>query len=284
MKKYLLSAVCCLLSFAALDAAPDYNATNTARPGMQVNRIGAAATGRPTVPVTTTTTTNTYIPETNFGSSSTSTYELDIDGQRAACLLTAGNIWASKLNANPEGIPITSIIAEDADPAQNACFTSVQTKSADIKNMGRFFPPRYFQQGAAVECGSWLDQAVLDEAILDAKKTPRVVGTVAASVGGAAAGIALTEVIGRNLIHGFEGQKDYYEKSKDSAEALRSLKCDTRTPENAATYQRYEGEMRKLAALCSDPASATAKNEAEVGKICEEATAIAEVMNAIPNC
>ena len=276
----LLTGFFALMPIAAT-AAPRYaESAQTTRAGMQTNRVGSGATNtRLTVPVTTTTTTNTHVPEVNDTQTAASTYEIDLNGQKAACLMTAGNVWANRLNASPDGVPATFPKTENPNAADNACFTLVSMQSSEIKNMGRFFPPRYFRQGDAVECGSWIDQQVLDDAILDSKKTGRIIGTIAASVGGAAIGVGITELIGRKFITGFEGQKDYERESK---ELLTSLKNDKRNPENAAAYKNYEAAIQELVKLCGDNyKSITGEHSEEAIENCETAERINNVMKSI---
>ena len=244
--------IACLFLFAPgalAAAAPDYTqlgSPQTARPGMTTNRVGAA--GRPTVPVTTTTTVNTYVPETDLTDTSKETWELDINGRKAACLMNSGNVWASRLNSNPFGVPVGgSALREDANPNNNVCFSVVAVSSKDIPNMGRFFPPRYFQQGSAIECGSWLDEASLDAAILDAKKNPRIAGTIAAAVVGAGVGFGLTEIIGQNIKGGktaFMGQKGL-EGNEQLVALLKTLKKD-----NEAQWKTYTKTLTELAEMC----------------------------------
>jgi len=240
-----------LLAPAALQASPfaytQSGSQTTARPGMTVNRVGAGS-GRAApaqgVPVTTTTTTNVFVPETSITNETVATFELDIDGRRAACLMTHGNVWASRLNANPFGIPLGGVLNEDPNPNNNVCFSVVSVSSSDIQNMGRFFPPRYFQSGTAVECGAWLDEAALDQAILDARRSGRVAGTIAAGVAGAVVGVTLTEIIGRQVGRGFRGQLDL-EGDDQLASRLLVLKND-----NSVQWAEYRRNVLALVEEC----------------------------------
>ncbi|MDR1826557.1 MAG: hypothetical protein LBQ49_02595 [Rickettsiales bacterium] len=165
---------------------------------------GTAATKAVTIPVTTTTTTTTNVPEINETETNSNTVNYDLGamsetGLRNACLMGAtGSVWANKAYARPDGVAadMAAAMTEHETAGENACFYPVAIKSADIKNMGRFFPPRHFMAGATVECGSWIDAADLDAAILDAKKNARTGWTIAASVGGAALGVGAVEGIG----------------------------------------------------------------------------------------
>jgi hypothetical protein len=246
MKK-IIALFAAALPFAAVSAS-NYadNGFSAGRVGMQVNRVGAA--GRPTVPVTTTTTTNISIPAVDETNTTSNTINVDISAARAACLMTAGNIWASKMNVSQDGISTDALFGEDAEPGNNSCFSAVSVRSRDIKNMGRFFPPRYFQVGGSAVCGSWLDEAALDDAILDAKKSARTAGTIAAAVGGAGLGVGLTELIGQNIKGGktaFMGQKGLDDRNKQLVSLMKSLK-----KKNPGQWDKYSAAVKNLDDAC----------------------------------
>jgi hypothetical protein len=245
MKNFILFLVA-TFPFVAF-GAPDYASGPTnSRVGVY-GRAGPAPTGRPTVPVTTTTTTTTSIPETNLTSETKTTVNVEIDAARNACLSTYGNVWASKFNSTPGGVPATTPMAEDPDPNNNVCFAVVSVKSDEIKNLGRFFPPRYFQTGVSLECGSWLDTAALDEAILDSKKGARTGWTIAASVVGAGAGFGLSDLLGQKVIkRGFNGQYDLDDKTK---EFYIAMKKDTKHG-NDKKLEEYARAYKALGDAC----------------------------------
>jgi hypothetical protein len=119
-----------------------------------------------------------------------------IDADRTACLMTPGNVWASKTYSSPAGIENAFGMVEDPVIGNNTCYSQVSMTSADIKDFSRFFGPRYFEKGGNLSCGSWLDEGAVDQAILDAKKGSRIGGTIAATFGGLAVGVGVTELIG----------------------------------------------------------------------------------------
>ena len=150
MKKSLLFAIGCALAAPALHAAPDY-----ARVGVYHDRVGAAQTARPTVNGPTVVpglaraaTATVTVPEDNTVVETDTYYQ----GLRSTCLMNPGNMWADKSFANYDGLPAGTVLTEAADPANNTCYQVVTVNSSEIKNMGRFFPPRYFQSGTT---GFW---------------------------------------------------------------------------------------------------------------------------------
>jgi hypothetical protein len=213
-------------------AAPDY--AGGSRVGMVTGRAGATA--RPTVPVTTTTTTTITVPETNITNTNTSVAQVEIDAERTKCLSQFGNIWADKIHASPDGVPATYGLSEAANVEDNVCYSMVSVRSSEIQNMGRFFQPRYFKTGSAVECGKWLNKSEVDDAILDAKKTSRYVGTTLGVLGGAAAGVGLTELIGQTFFkQGFMGQAGL---ESESTELLKS-QLTTLKREDGEAWRKY---------------------------------------------
>ena len=238
MKKILclLLAAMPIMPLDASDRRPD----EVARISMQVNRIGAG-TGRQapaTVPVTTTIDTHIHVPEVNIEHTTQTIHEINIEGERAACLMTAGNVWASRMYSSSMGVPLGAVMSESIDPEQNVCFSTVSVRSTEIPNMARFFQPVRFQVGLPIECGSWLDEARLDEAILDARRSQRVAGTIAAGVGGAVVGIALTEAIGRNFIDGWMGQQDA--ELSQMLDTLAQNQCSAMRGYHAALYAKVD--------------------------------------------
>ncbi|MDR3208326.1 MAG: hypothetical protein LBT45_00570 [Rickettsiales bacterium] len=245
MKKLVL-----LLFFApvALGAAPAEYVTG--RVGVQAKAIGPAASlYRPTVPVTVTNTTSTHIPETNLTNESKQTYDVELDAERSACVGTYGNVWANKSYAAPDGVIASSFLTEAASPGDNTCYSLVSVKSSEIKDMGRFFPARYFQTGRTLNCGSWLDGAALDDAILDAKKGSRTGWTIAASIAGAGTGAVLTDVFGRKIIkNGFGGQGEL-DKDKEKEEFYRSMQRDSKNG-NDVKLKAYAAKYKEWHDAC----------------------------------
>ena len=249
MKKSLLFAIGCALAAPALHAAPDY-----ARVVVYHDRVGAAQTARPTVNGPTVVpglaraaTATVTVPEDNTVVETDTYYQ----GLRSTCLMNPGNMWADKSFANYDGLPAGTVLTEAADPANNTCYQIVTVNSAEIKNMGRFFPPRYFQSGTTVECGAWLDSAAVDDAILDAKKNERIAGTVIGSIGGAAVGAGGAELVGHTLAKDtfMQGQKAL--KRTDEIAFLKSKLLDKKDAERDS-ISKYVFAMQELRDLCKE--------------------------------
>lgn len=251
MKKLLYSlfvAHCSLFIGTAVGAASfEYT-----RPAVLTNPRADTAARPVTVPVTTTTTTNTTVPEINVTTETTNTVNFDLDAERNACLMGAmGNVWASRTYANPNGVAVGTTMTEAPEPGDNTCFGTVSVKSSEIKDMGRFFPPRYFQVGGAVTCGSWLNSEDVDKAILDAKKGARVAGTIAASIGGAAVGVGVTEAIGSTGAFdgaGFRGQQALSGAAWVQAQ-LNDVKWKAEKPSD---WEALRKEVESLQTACGD--------------------------------
>ncbi|MBR4806354.1 MAG: hypothetical protein IKZ64_00870 [Alphaproteobacteria bacterium] len=132
------------------------------------------------------------------------------EAERAACLnnnIGVGNtfVWASRYSNTGS----YATMQEDVEnPENNVCFAKVDIKSTDARINLSDMKSRYFQWGEVVNCGSWLDENMLEQRILDAKKKNRTWATVGGAVGGAALGVGSMELFGNKLIGGkVEGQK-----------------------------------------------------------------------------
>ncbi len=135
--------------------------------------------------------------------------------KRAACVdnnVGASNtfVWASR-NSNTSSY--STMIEDTENPENNVCFVAVSMQSKDSRVNISDIQPRYFAMGDVVNCGSWVDQGVLEKRILDGKKTVRVLSAVGAAVGGAALGVGAMEAFGNKLLakndslSGLEGQR-----------------------------------------------------------------------------
>ena len=131
--------------------------------------------------------------------------------EKAACLnnnIGIGNtfVWASRYSNTGN---YASMVEDIEHPENNTCFVKVEIRSDDSRIQVSDIPPRYFEWGTNITCGSWVDEAKLRQRILDAKKSARTWGTVAGAVGGAALGVGIMELFGNRLIGGaVQGQKD----------------------------------------------------------------------------
>lgn len=171
------------------------------------------------------------------------------DAERAACLnnnVGVGNtfVWASRFSNTGS----YATMQEDTEnPENNVCFVKVDIKSADSRIDVADLKSRYFQWGEAIECGSWLDENMLQQRILDAKKSGRTWATVGGAVGGAAVGVGSMELFGNRLIGGkVEGQKN---KNLSDTELLRSQLLVMKK-NGDSRFQSFMTELRKLKAEC----------------------------------
>ncbi len=164
------------------------------------------------------------------------------DAERAACLnnnIGIGNtfVWASRYSNTAN----YATMQEDLEnPENNVCFVKVDLKSTDARVNMSDFPSKYFQWGYNINCGSWVDEELLRQRILDAKKTGRTWATVGGAVGGAAVGVGAMELFGNKLIGGkVEGQKN---KKLDQTQLLRSQLLTMKNKKDS----RYDSFMVKL--------------------------------------
>lgn len=169
------------------------------------------------------------------------------DAERAACInnnIGVGNtfVWASRYsNTNNY-----ASMQEDADnPENNVCFVKVDLKSADSRIDLADIQSRYFQWGETITCGSWVDESMLEQRILDAKKKGRTWATVGGAVGGAAVGVGAMELFGNKLIGGkVEGQK-----SLEGTALLRSQLLTLKN-KNDSRYGEFKTGLRALEDAC----------------------------------
>lgn len=169
------------------------------------------------------------------------------DAERAACLnnnIGVGNtfVWASRFSNTSS----YATMQEDTEnPENNVCFVKVDIKSADSRINVSDLKSRYFQWGETIECGSWLDENMLQQRILDAKKSGRTWATVGGAVGGAAVGVGAMELFGNKLIGGkVEGQK-----SLSDTDLLRSQLLVMKK-NGDSRYESFMSDLRKLKAEC----------------------------------
>lgn len=130
--------------------------------------------------------------------------------ERAACInnnIGVGNtfVWASRYS-NADNY--ATMIEDIEEPDNNICFVKVDVKSSNPDVSVSDVPSKYFAMGTNITCGSWADEGVLRDRILDATKKKRVWASVGATVGGAGLGVGMMELFGNKLIGGnVEGQR-----------------------------------------------------------------------------
>ena len=188
---------------------------------------------------------------------------------RQQCLAVFGNFWASRAHASPMGIPVAMgpTLTEELDEngiasaELNACFATVSMRSRTIDNINMIAPPLLFQTGMPLQCGSWVQEQVLNDAILDAGRSARVAGTIAAGIGGAAVGFVLTDLIA-NVWLGLTSDRGFATPAEEE-ELIRQLR-NVRV-NDAAAWNIYVARINTWNDVCTHPnciAAGCAANEA----------------------
>ena len=100
--------------------------------------------------------------------------------------------------------------------------------------------------GTDMTCGTWVDEAMLEERILDATKKGRTWGTIASVVGSAGVGVAAMEGFGNKLIGGkVMGQKALEERALLRSQILALKKS------NEAKYKEIINALDVLEKECN---------------------------------
>lgn len=128
----------------------------------------------------------------------------DREAERLACEsnnIGIGNtfVWASKFSNT---LSYSSMVEDVEHPENNVCFVRVELKSDNSKISVSDIDPQYFMWGENITCGSWANEDVMRQRILDAKKGARVGGIIASTVGGLGVGVGSMELFGNKLIGG----------------------------------------------------------------------------------
>lgn len=153
-------------------------------------------------------------------------------------------VWAAR---NSKTSNYSYMVEDTDDIRNNVCFVRVQMSVTDNRIDLSDIPGKYFAMGQTIKCGSWADEGDLEQRILDAKKKGRVLGTVAASVGGAAIGVGTMELFGNKLIGGrVQGQK-----ALEDQELLRSQILVLKKS-NKAEYDKIMNALDELETVCND--------------------------------
>ena len=167
--------------------------------------------------------------------------------EKAACMannIGIGNtfVWASRFGNSSN---YASLIEDTENPENNICFVRVELKSSDARINVSDIAPVYYEMGRNITCGSWTDESKMQTRILEAKKTGRTWGTVAAVVGGAGLGVGAMELFGNKAIGGkVEGQADLspYEKLRSQLIVLKK--------EDNARYSQFRAYLENLKREC----------------------------------
>lgn len=206
MKKILTFSAFLLICFPIFGADSNPRRTNAAQ---------WTAAQRSSSVVSKSTVSKSSIRVEDVDASITDNYE----EEKNTCLennVGTGNtfVWASKYSDTSN----YALMTEDVDNLENnVCFVKVELSSSDSKINLSDIDPIYYQfnnNDDNIVCGSWVDDKMLENRILDAKKSSRTWGTVAGVVGGAAVGVGSMELFGNRLIGGkVQGQKDLQENN-----------------------------------------------------------------------
>lgn len=169
--------------------------------------------------------------------------------ERAACIqnnigVGATFVWASKYSDTSN---YASMVEDVVNPENNVCFVKVGLKSEDSRIDVSDIPTKYFTMGDTVTCGSWADEANLEQRILDAKKKGRTWATVGGVVGGAGIGVGAMEAFGNKLI----GGKVMGQKALEGTELLCS-QMKVLAKDNPAKYNEIKTSLNDLKKYCEN--------------------------------
>lgn len=176
-------------------------------------------------------------------------------------------VWASRYrNTNN----YATMLEDTEEPDNNVCFVKVEIKSSDAKIKTNDLETKYFPMGANITCGSWIDEEMLRQRIMDAKKSARTWATVGGVVGGAGIGVGAMELFGNRLIGGkVEGQKA---KNLDDIDVMRSKMLATK---DSNIYNEFVGELKNLKSICEDKGWGSEKPE-----LCDRYMALLEELKS----
>lgn len=134
-----------------------------------------------------------------------------IQKEKEVCLLNnrgVGNVyvWASR---NSDISNYSTMVEDIVNPENNTCFVRVEVRTNDPRIDISDVNGKYFELNSRpITCGEWIDEAVMEKKILDAKKTGRVLGSIGIAVGSAGLGVGIMEGGLNNAIGGkLLGQK-----------------------------------------------------------------------------
>jgi hypothetical protein len=185
--------------------------------------------------------------------------------ERNTCLsnnIGIGNtfVWASRYsNLNN----YSAMVEDTMEPENNTCFVKVELSSDDSRIDVSDITGKYFEMGRVITCASWANADDMRQRILDAKKKNRILGTVGASVGGAALGVGAMELFGNKAI----GGKVMGQKALEGEQLLRSQLSVLRN-ENSFEYNRFISHLRTLKTECSKDIWVST-TDTEVKDICD---------------
>lgn len=198
--------------------------------------------------------------------------------RKAACLnnnIGIGNtfVWASRFGDTTN---YATMIEDLNIPENNTCFVKVTLKSNDDKiQIDDAVANRYYEWNNDITCGGWIDEGKMEKAILDAKKSGRVLTTVGVAVASAGVGVGAMELFGNKLIGGkVEGQqsKKVLGNKDEYIKLFATMLCDEdgKQKKNAqgstqAERQGWFDDIAYMAIKCEE-----GLGSADELKLCEE--------------
>ena len=243
-----------LFAFAVLFVVFNANAdaTKNSRIGMVTNNIMNAP--RYQVPSGTT----GYSVAVKDTTTTTTAKKVDTrEAERNACInnnIGVGNtfVWASKYSDTSN---YANMVEDVEKPENNVCFVRVELKSDDPSRVSvSDIAPKYFMWGEAINCGGWVDQKVMEQRILDARKGARIGGIIASTAAGVGIGVGSMELFGNRLI----GKKVEGQRSLEGEELYRSQLLVLKE-EQPSQYRAYLEDLRVMSDACEEDSSVSEK-------------------------
>ncbi|MBO4672053.1 MAG: hypothetical protein J5608_00150 [Alphaproteobacteria bacterium] len=248
MKKQLIVCALCALTLPAFGAGRSM--VGTAQPAARLGVLpvvhpGASLPGAASSAVVQNTTTGVSVVDDDPEPATNVNMREDEKKLCEGNNVGVGNtyVWASRLGGTAN---YASMVEDTEHPENNACFVLVGMKSDDNRINVSDIQPRYFVMGETITCGSWVDEEMLKQRILDAKKKGRVWATVGGAVGGAGIGVGAMELFGNKLIGGkVQGQKDL------KGDQLLVSQLNVLKKDNPTEYKRVVDDLKVVKTECS---------------------------------
>ena len=173
----------------------------------------------------------------------------EIKRQRNICMsnnigISNTFVWAAK-NIGTDNY--MHMVEDTENPMNNTCYVKVDLKTTDNRIDLSDVKSKYFEMGQALVCGSWVDESMLEQRILDGKKKARNWGIAASVVGGAGIGVGAMELFGNKLI----GGKVMGQKALEGQELMLS-QLKVLQKENKSEYERVKNALENLETNCAD--------------------------------
>lgn len=165
-------------------------------------------------------------------------------------------VWASR-QSNTDNY--ATMIEDVNNPANNTCYAFVEIHSNDNSVDLHDIPGKYFPMGTRVTCGEWTDKKIIEQRILDAKKSSRTWATVAGSVGGAGIGVGAMELFGNKLLAS-AGLEEVQGQKALSGDDLFISQLKVLKKDKDARYTAIIGEIKQIKEGCDKNTIPECKN------------------------